>query len=88
MTATLTPDNCFENAAFSAWWNAAEDAHEADYWASITFSIDDGGELDYLLYCYAEGMTPQAALKSLIDQWEPSDHQMMSAFGTKWHDGL
>ena len=68
--------------------SAAEDAHEADYWASSTFSIDDGGELDFLLDCYAEGMTPQAAVQELINGWEPSDQQMMSAFGTKWHDGL
>ena len=23
-----------------------------------------------------------------IDGWEPSDDEMMSSFGTKWHDGL
>ena len=23
-----------------------------------------------------------------IEGWEPSDDDMMSAFGTKWHDGL
>jgi len=26
-------------------------------------------------------------LESLED-WEPSDSQMMASFGTKWHDGL
>ena len=23
-----------------------------------------------------------------IDEWEPSDNQMMSAFGTPWHDDI
>lgn len=25
---------------------------------------------------------------SIASEWEPSDDEMMSAFGTKWHDGL
>ena len=23
-----------------------------------------------------------------LDDWEPSDNEMMASFGTKWHDGL
>ena len=23
-----------------------------------------------------------------LENWEPSDSQMMASFGTKWHDGL
>ena len=23
-----------------------------------------------------------------LDDWEPSDTEMMAAYGTKWHDGL
>jgi len=25
---------------------------------------------------------------TIASEWEPSDDEMMSAFGTKWHDGL
>lgn len=25
---------------------------------------------------------------TIASEWEPSDSEMMSAFGTKWHDGL
>ncbi len=35
-----------------------------------------------------EGKTPEEIATSIADEWEPSDDEMMAAFGTKWHDGL
>lgn len=35
-----------------------------------------------------EGKTPEQIAQGIADQWEPSDADMMAAFGTKWHDGL
>ena len=47
-----------------------------------TFHIQDQNQmLDPIVY----EIVPE--LESLIDS-EPSDAEMMSAFGTKWHDGL
>jgi hypothetical protein len=33
-------------------------------------------------------MDPETIAAMIADQWEPSDDDMMAAFGTKWHDGL
>jgi hypothetical protein len=33
-------------------------------------------------------MDPETIAAMIADQWEPSDDEMMAAFGTKWHDGL
>jgi hypothetical protein len=35
-----------------------------------------------------EGKTPKEIATSIANEWEPSDAEMMSAFGTKWHDWL
>ena len=89
-TATLTPDTCWDDQAFCAWWDAADVALNNDYSAILMIGStpDDGGDLDFLLDCYHQGMTPEAAMVEFIEGWQPSDDQMMSAFGTKWHDGL
>jgi len=37
----------------------------------------------------AEGLTKASTeLIDDLEEDEPSDYEMMSAFGTKWHDGL
>ena len=33
-------------------------------------------------------MAPETIAAMIADQWEPSDDEMMAAFGTPWHDGL
>jgi hypothetical protein len=35
-----------------------------------------------------EGKTPDEIAETIANEWEPSDAEMMGAFGTKWHDGL
>ena len=40
-----------------------------------------------LEYILKDGNLKDAA-REIFEGWEPSDQEMMSAFGTKWHDGL
>ena len=87
-TATLTPDTCWDDQAFCAFWDAADGFLFDSGWGSTIGSIDDGWALISLLDSFHNGTTPEAAVQEVIDGWEPSDAQMMSAFGTKWHDGL
>ena len=42
-------------------------------------------EIDPWRHVLEEELMP--ALERIV-YWEPSDDEMMSAFGTKWHDGL
>jgi hypothetical protein len=88
-TTALTAETCFDCPAFCAWWDAAHQYQLQD-WDSycLVGTPDEGWALDALLDRYQEGMTPQAAIDEIVDGWEPSDDQMLSAFGTKWHDGL
>jgi hypothetical protein len=86
---TLTPETCWNDQAFCAWWDAAHAHQLNDDWAWQTLGTpDDGWALDALLDRFHEGMTPEAAIDEIVEGWEPSDDEMMSAFGTKWHDGL
>ena len=62
----------------------------------ITEILDDLIEKETTTY-YPDRELPGSSLTDLeeaydllekIVNYEPTDHQMMSSFGTKWHDGL
>jgi hypothetical protein len=88
-TTALTAETCFDCPAFCAWWDAAYDYIASDYEVERMLGCPDyGWALQAVLDRYQEGMTPKAAVDEIVEGWEPSDDEMMSAFGTKWHDGL
>jgi hypothetical protein len=89
MIQTITAANCFESVDFCQWWNVCSDVIVSDRYAEcILGCADDGWALDALIDCYGEGMSPAAAVKVAVEGWGPSDSEMLSTFGTKWHDGL
>lgn len=47
--------------------------------------ISDEDVKDYLR---EEGRIDEYAEKKQEEDYEPTDYEMMSSFGTKWHDGL
>jgi len=70
---SLTADNCFDNEAFTAWWDAAHSYQLTDYTADLVLGTpDDGWALDALLDCYMEGVTPEAAVDEIVDNYDPT----------------
>ena len=47
------------------------------------FALDSQREDDAIQYLQDTGVYPDPD-----DDYEPTDEEMMSLFGTKWHDGL
>lgn len=52
------------------------------------FTDDNEWAAEMAVQGILEGKTPDQIATSIADEWEPSDAEMMGAFGTKWHDGL
>jgi hypothetical protein len=71
---------------------AVDDAIEARLPYVLPLSICSSGEHEWATDAAIEGilnlMDPDTIAAMIIDQWEPSDDEMMAAFGTAWHDGL
>jgi len=85
MTA-LTAADCFKCSEFDAYWEAVN----AEYYNQTHDScacLDTNWYLDVILENYNNGWSFLHAVDDIINA-EPSDDEMMSAFGTKWHDGL
>jgi hypothetical protein len=73
MPATaFTTENCFESAAFCAWWDAAH-AYQLDHAMGDVLGVpDDGWALDCLLESYLQGLSPTAAIDAAIDGYDPT----------------
>lgn len=52
------------------------------------FTDNNEWALDLAIEGILNQMDPDTIAAMIIDQWEPSDDEMMAAFGTPWHDGL
>jgi hypothetical protein len=57
-------------------------------WGEFTFSGDTEWATDLAIKCILEGKNPSEIADIIASEYEPSDDEMMAAFGTKWHDGL
>ncbi len=85
-TPMLTAANCWDSVEFDTYWEAVF----AEYYNQThdDFAcLDCGWYLDVILENYNNGWAPFQAVDDILNA-EPSDADMMSAFGTKWHDGL
>ena len=58
----LTADNCFDDAAFCAFWDAVEDIHNRCW--------DDGVMLDMLIELYSEGCSVTDAADQALEAYE------------------
>ena len=54
-----------------------------DWWEQNSYMYEDYDE-PYIIF----KPQIQKSLPEPIEDYEPSDQEMMSSFGTKWHDGL
>ena len=54
-----------------------------DWWEKNSYMYDDYDE-PYIIY----KPQIQKSLPEPIEDYEPTDDEMKSSFGTKWHDGL
>ena len=54
-----------------------------DWWEKNSYMYDDYDE-PYIIY----KPQIQKSLPEPIEDYEPTDDEAMSSFGTKWHDGL
>ena len=54
-----------------------------DWWEENSYMYDDYDE-PYIIY----KPQIQKSLPEPIEDYEPTDDEMMSSFGAKWHDGL
>ena len=61
-TITLTSENCFESAAFCAWWDAIENIHCGGW--------DESPMLDLLLDLYQEGTPIADAADQALEAYE------------------
>ncbi|MFZ9739204.1 MAG: hypothetical protein ACO3EZ_14460 [Prochlorotrichaceae cyanobacterium] len=71
---------------------AIDAAIETAYPYLLPCEVASSGEHDWAtelaIQGILEGKTFEEIARSIADEWEPSDHQMMASFGTAWHDGL
>jgi hypothetical protein len=82
----LTAETCFDSAEFNTYWEAVS----AEYYKQThddCACLDSGWYLEVILENYNNGWASFQAVDDIMNA-EPSDAEMMSAFGTKWHDGL
>ena len=65
----ITTDNCFENAEFTAWWDAV-DAFILDTMEPCYVTFDDGPILDMLIDFYKEGCPVYDAAIQAIEAYQ------------------
>jgi hypothetical protein len=65
----LTPENCFEDPEFTAWWDEV-DAVVLDTMTPVYVTFDDSPMLDTLIDCYNENWPVTDAAAEVIEAYE------------------
>jgi hypothetical protein len=74
--------------SFNAWWEQCwEYIQQNPSDLEVLDCPDYGPDLEALHAAYLRGENPIESVRDLVDNWEPSDAEMVASFGTQWHDG-
>ncbi len=57
-------------------------------WGEFTASGDNEWATEMAVQCILEGKNPSEIADAIASEYQPSDDEMMAAFGTRWHDGI